>query len=102
MAVTITADSSRPDIIRVTLDAGDTTDPILTSRETVVTGIPGAGGTIRAQATWSRVSRVLDGQAEWFDWDFGAATARQAQMLFNATAVRFIAATAAAVGEVSR
>ena len=102
MAVTITTDPGNPNTIRVTLDAGDTTDYILCGREAVITGYPGGGGTIRAEATWSRLSEVQAGTARWQDWDAGAATAKNCQLLLNATAVRFIAVAQPAVAEVAR
>jgi len=104
MAVTITPNAG--DVlnrnIKITLDAGDTSAAIFVSRQTVVTGYPGSGGTIRAEATWSLESEVNAGTARWQDWDGGAATAKYAQVLQNATAVRFIAATQSAVCEVAR
>ena len=91
-----------PDRIRVTVAIGETTEPVFVSRETVVTVIPGSGGTMNAQATWSQAAIVRAGAANWFDWDAGAVSTRANQLLLNATAVRFIAATAAGVGEVAR
>lgn len=100
--MTITTDPGNSSTLRVEVAAGATSAPIACSRETVVVALPGAGGTLRAEATWSLQSAVTAGTANWGAWDAGNVTSRTSQLLYNATAVRFVAATEAGVGEVAR
>jgi hypothetical protein len=90
-------------VIEVSLDAGDTTQPIFTQNrgDVVVAATPSGGGTVNVQATWSNETDIFNGTARWFDWDAGATATAANQLLLKATAVRFIAAVGSAVGEVA-
>lgn len=87
---------------KITVPAGATSDPVYASGERVVTAVPGNGGTMLVEATWSLAADVAAGSANWFPWDAGTVSVKTNQMLQHATAVRFTAATAAGVGEVAR
>lgn len=97
MAETITQASPST---KVELTAGSTSSPIYTPGSCVIICIPGVGGTMLAEATWSPRADVEAGSATWFDWDSGAVTEASNQLLRHATAVRFTATTADGVGEV--
>jgi hypothetical protein len=94
-----TADARR---IKATVPAGEVSPPLYVRPECVVTGIPGASGTVLVEATWSSQADVAAGTATWFPWDAGVASTKDVQLLEFATAVRFTAATAAAVCEVGQ
>lgn len=108
MAVTISAKEDRlymapqtHGVVKVTLGAGDTSTAVRVPDSCVVVCIPGSGGTMKAEATWSSLSDVNGGTATWHDWDAGTVSAKATQLLLHATAVRFTATTQAGVGEVS-
>ena len=86
---------------KITVPAGATSDPVYASGGRVVTAIPGAGGTMLVEATWSSKADVNARTATWFSWDAGTVSAKANQILQHATAVRFTATTAAGVGEVA-
>lgn len=86
---------------RVTVAAGATSAPIYVPGDAVVTAVPGGGGSMLAQASWSPADDVEAGTASWFDWDAGSVTSKTIQMLSKATAVRFVATTQPGVGEVA-
>lgn len=88
-------------VTKVELTAGSTSTPILTPGACVVTCVPGSGGTMLAEATWSSQDEVLAGTANWFEWDSGTVSSATNQLLQHATAVRFTATTAAGIGEVA-
>lgn len=105
MAVTITEKPAAGGVhktIKVELGAGDTSPPIYTLPDCVVTRTPGGGGTLLAEATWSDRSDVEAGTAKWHDVNGGASAADEADGLWMATAVRFTAADAAGVCEVKQ
>lgn len=94
----------------VSVGAGETSPWIPVSPSTMVTCKPGAGGTMKAQATWSPLSVALadnlnaTSNANAYDWKPG--TVSEATVsdtpLINANAVRFIATTQPGVGEIAR
>lgn len=86
---------------KVALAAGETSDPIPCSAETVIVARPAGGGTINVEATWSQPKEVTAGTAAWMAWDQGAVSENTMGTLFKATAVRFVCATAAGAGEVA-
>jgi hypothetical protein len=94
--------------VRCAVPAGETSPWQYTSFDAIVVCSPGAGGTMKAQATWSLPSVVaadnLNGSsnAVAFDWDSGTVSAKAVETLRRATAVRFVATTQAGVGEVAR
>lgn len=87
---------------KVTLAAGETSPAIMVPPECAVSAVPGGGGTMLAQATFSTAADIAAGTATWHDWDAGTVSAKANQLLRNAQAVRFTATAAAGVGEVSR
>ena len=98
--VTTSADGRH---ITVAAGAGDALVPVyLGSSQAVVSAVPGTGGTMLVEATWSDPSAVAGGTANWYLWDAGTVSAKTNQLLYNATAVRFTATTVAGVGEVAR
>lgn len=100
MAETITA-TNPPKVVKVALGAGETSSPIYVTPECVVVCVPGGGGTMLAQATWSLPADVAAGSATWHDWTPGTVAAKANQLLMRATAVRFTTTAAAGVGEVA-
>ena len=87
--------------ITAAVDAGTTTAAIFVGAQTAVAAIPGGGGTMLVEASFSTVAAVEGGTANWLSWDAGTVSSKTAQLLLNATAVRFTATTAAGVGEIS-
>lgn len=106
MTVTVTKESLSESprsngVTKVTLGAGDTSDPVYVPDSCVVCCVPGSGGTMKAQASWSLPTEVSAGTATWHDWDAGTVSAKATQLLLHATAVRFTATGQAGVGEVA-
>ena len=87
--------------IKVSVSA-EVSAPIYVSRSIVVTAVPGSGGTMLVEASFSSVADVSAGTANWFPWDAGTVSVASVQALTGATAIRFTAATVAGVGEVSQ
>ena len=96
--------------IRVSVAAGTTSPWILIpDREpVVVVCAPGSGGTMKAQASWSPVSVIqADNQngtsnAVAIDWPFGTVSAATvSDITLRAKAIRFVATTAAGIGEIA-
>lgn len=82
--------------------AGETSPWIpLRSREVTVVVDPGNGGSMRAEATFSRKALVDANTALAVVWPAGTVTALTSLELKRATAVRFVASGAAGVGEVA-
>lgn len=100
MAETIVA-SNPPKTIKVSLTAGSVSSPQFVTPECAIACVPGAGGSMKAEASWSSVADVLAGTANWHDWNSGTVTAKTVEMLYRATAVRFVATTQDGIGEVS-
>lgn len=88
-------------VTKVELTAGSVSSHVFTPPSCVITCIPGSGGTMLADATWSPQADVVAGTATWFEWDAGTVSAAANQALQHATAVRFTATTAAGVAEVA-
>jgi hypothetical protein len=84
------------------LAAGETSTPVFVPVECTVSVIPGAGGSMLAEASTSTPSDIKNGTATWFSWDAGAVTAKAQQSVTCVTAVRFTATTQPGVGEVAR
>ena len=82
--------------------SSEVTVPIFVGRSAVVVAVPGAGGSMLVEASFSMISDVLAGTAAWFPWDAGTVTVPTLQTLNRATAVRFTATTAAGCGEVAQ
>lgn len=103
-ALILSGDAVREDTGgRVHVPAGGTSVAVRTNgKDAVVVAVPGNGGTMTVEATWSPASNVDGGDATWFAWDLGAVSAASNRVVENATAVRFKAATAAGFGEVSQ
>jgi hypothetical protein len=87
---------------KVQLAAGETSDPIFVPIECTVSAIPGAGGSMQAEASTSTREDLLAGSGTWFTWDKGAVTAKAQQSVSCVTAVRFSATGQPGVGEISR
>lgn len=88
-------------VTKVELSAGSVSSHVFTPPRCVVACVPGSGGTMLAEATWSGQAAVLAGTANWHEWDAGTVSAAANQVLEHATAVRFTATTATGVGEVA-
>lgn len=92
---------------RVTLGAGDTSPWYQVAEYCVVSCIPGGGGTMSAECTFSPLSMVLADNSNGTStvaahvWTPGTVAAAANQYLLKATAVRFIATAAAGVGEIA-
>lgn len=86
--------------IRVSLAAGETSDWFF-YHAAAATAKPGAGGTMRAEVTMSPPSVIDAGNAVIVPWDAGDTSTVNTQQFDAATAVRFVCAGAAGVGEVS-
>ena len=100
MAVT---DSSYGGLVRTTaVTAGTTSAAVLTTAQCYVTCQPGGGGTMTAPASWSSRDAIAANTAVWQDWNSGTVSATTTEELLGANAVRFVATTAAGVGEVTR
>ena len=101
--------------IKVTVLTTDTPTPVLLTDfptypyypmdYVVVTAIPGGGGSMLVEATWSLEADVTGGTATWFPWSQGTngtVTSNSNQQLLKPTAIRFTATTANGVGEIAR
>lgn len=87
-------------ITRIDLAAGETSPTqYLSPGETIVVVNPGVGGTMLAQASWSMPRELQAGAGEWLDWDAGSVSVKTSQSLFEATALKISAATAAGIAE---
>ncbi len=92
---------------RVTVGAGDTTQWFVVGGECVVSCVPGGGGSMSAQCTFSPLSMVLADNSNntslvaAHTWTPGTVTANANQWLPKATAVRFVATTQPGVGEIA-
>jgi hypothetical protein len=103
MANTITKEQfGGKDHVEFGLDVGTTPAFPLTGSQATVVVHPDGGGTIKVQATWSLPSKVGLGTARWIDWDAGAVAVATSAIIYGATALRFVTATAAGAAEVSQ
>ena len=87
--------------VKVSVNA-EVSAPIYVSRSAVIAAVPGSGGTMLIEASFSQVADVAAGTANWFPWDAGSVSVATVQALNGATAIRFTAAAAAGIGEVSQ
>lgn len=92
-----------PSDTRIGVAIGTSSPLYLNNMDATVTCRPGASGTMKAQLTWSVVEDVQAGAAVWTDWDLGttAVGVAASRYVTGATAVRFVATTAAGIGEVT-
>ena len=86
--------------VKVSVGAGETSNPIPVSAECVVSCAPGSGGQMLAQATYSSPADVAAGVAIWHDWSSGTVSTPTNEILFKGMYIRFTATAAAGVGEV--
>lgn len=93
---------------RYTIDAGSTSPwYFLTGNESTIVVKPGAGGTMRVEASFSPTSVLksdnLNGtsNASSVPWSSGAVSTTTAETVRRATAVRFITASQAGIGEIA-
>ena len=100
MATTITREAGDKKI-KAAVGAGETSSAIYVTGQCVVAAVPGSGGTMLVEASWSIAADVASSTATWFPWDAGTVSAKTNQLLQFATAVRFTATTAAGIGEVA-
>lgn len=85
----------------VAVAAGETTPWYIVAHSASVVVSPGAGGSMRVERTQSPPSYVLAGTAVAVAWPYGDVTsATDADVQFT-TAVRFVATTAAGIGEIA-
>jgi len=97
--------SSAPRRVRVATPSTETSPWIIVNQSATVVARPGVS--MQVQATCSFLDVVLadnrDGSslAVAFGWSAGTVTVVTAEMVSNVTAVRFIAVSGAAVGEVA-
>lgn len=101
MATTYTKDGSGQRV-KASIPAGETSDAILLGSKASATAVPGTGGSMYAEATWSLPDDVNAGTATWHTWDAGTVFEKTTQIVETATAVRFTAIGATGVGEVTR
>ena len=99
MATTTTSSDGRR--IKVNVSA-EVSPPVYVARSIVVAAVPGSGGSMLVEASFSLVADVAAGTANWFPWDAGTVSVASVQALNGATAIRFTATTVAGVGEVSQ
>lgn len=92
------------DRIKVSVNAGDISPPIYVPigvERAMVVAVPGSGGSMLVEASWSSVAEVEAGTANWHNWDFNTVTAKAVQLVYKPTALRFTATTQNGVGEVA-